>query len=169
MFLGKGDELPTILPPKRRRRLTAVFENMDSSERITQEFPKHNWLENKISLLDESKKNKRPLEGSKKDRKEKRVRHDQPNPSDSTDNITTSCTLDSVHDDDKDTITENLRTEEDGIEEEIVTSSAADESVSKDPSAWSAEQTEKPNLGNDTDHELKENESQTVPRPETEG
>ena len=63
-----SDELPTILPPKRRRQRT--FKKMASTnseilavsveagstkagpdDRLAHEFPRHNWLENKINKL----------------------------------------------------------------------------------------------------------------------
>ncbi|XP_074641380.1 uncharacterized protein LOC141899126 [Tubulanus polymorphus] len=52
-----GDDLPVILPPKRRRmgaksktpeRPNARITDDDELLRLTQEFPKYNWLENKI-------------------------------------------------------------------------------------------------------------------------
>ncbi|XP_046559473.1 endochitinase A1-like isoform X2 [Haliotis rubra] len=56
-----SDELPTILPPKRRRlqkngnplmmMQNTVGGKGNSSERIMREFPRHNWLEHKINQL----------------------------------------------------------------------------------------------------------------------
>ncbi|KAL3857547.1 hypothetical protein ACJMK2_012201 [Sinanodonta woodiana] len=59
-----SDDLPTILPPKRRRRPqhTTSHQSSDKMDRIMAEFPKHNWLITKyqsepedLSLCDSKK------------------------------------------------------------------------------------------------------------------
>ncbi|XP_064618719.1 uncharacterized protein LOC135482538 isoform X2 [Lineus longissimus] len=61
-----GDDLPEILPPKRRRvrpppPVAQLIEESEVISRLSREFPKHNWLENKIKLFDQNQEDGQEL------------------------------------------------------------------------------------------------------------